>query len=92
MKKERILIFIPAYNVDSKIVKVLSKIPKIVFKKYNVKILIIEDNSKDNTLFIIKKILKKRIYKKIVTLISNKTNKGYGGVQKIAYNYAIKKK
>jgi len=92
MKKEKILIFIPAYNVESKIAKVLNKIPKIIFKKYNAKILIIEDNSNDKTLFTIKKILKKRTYRKIVTFISNKINKGYGGVQKIAYNYAVKKK
>ena len=66
MKKEKILIFIPAYNVDSKITKVLSKIPKIVFKKYNSKILIIEDNSKDKTLFTIKKLLKKKIIKNLL--------------------------
>ena len=59
MKKEKILIFIPAYNVESKIAKVLNKIPKIIFKKYNAKILIIEDNSNDKTLFTIKKISKK---------------------------------
>ena len=44
MRKEKILIFIPAYNVEKKITKVLNKIPKIVFNKYNTKILVIEDN------------------------------------------------
>ena len=36
MRKEKILIFIPAYNVEKKITKVLNKIPKIVFNKYNI--------------------------------------------------------
>ena len=91
MIKEKILIFIPAYNVEKKITKVLNKIPKIVFNKYNTKILVIEDNSSDKTLSVIKKVIKKRGDKIKIYLIVNKKNKGYGGVQKIAFNYAIKK-
>ena len=60
MIKEKILIFIPAYNVEKKITKVLNKIPKIVFNKYNTKILVIEDNSSDKTLSVIKKVIKFR--------------------------------
>jgi len=91
MRKEKILIFIPAYNVEKKITKVLNKIPKIVFNKYNAKILVIEDNSSDKTLSVIKKVIKKKGDKIKIYLIVNKKNKGYGGVQKIAFNYAIKK-
>ena len=91
MRKEKILIFIPAYNVEKKITKVLNKIPKIVFNKYNTKILVIEDNSSDKTLSIIKKVIKKKADKIKIYLIVNKKNKCYGGVQKIAFNYAIKK-
>ena len=91
MIKDKILIFIPAYNVEKKIAKVLKRIPKIVFKKFNIKILIIEDNSKDKSLIVIKKIIKKKINRIKINLISNKTNMGYGGVQKIAFNYAVKK-
>ena len=91
MIKEKILNFIPAYNVEKKITKVLNKIPKIVFNKYNTKILVIEDNSSDKTLSVIKKVIKKKGDKIKIYLIVNKKNKGYGGVQKIAFNYAIKK-
>ena len=91
MRKEKILIFIPAYNVEKKITKVLNKIPKIVFNKYNIKILVIEDNSSDKTLSVIKKVIKNKGDKIKIYLIVNKKNKGYGGVQKIAFNYAIKK-
>ena len=91
MIKEKILIFIPAYNVEKKITKVLNKIPKIVFNKYNTKVLVIEDNSNDKTLSVIKKVIKKKGDKIKIYLIVNKKNKGYGGVQKIAFNYAIKK-
>ena len=92
MKKEKILIFIPSYNVEKKIEKVLKKIPKVIFKKYNIKILLIEDNSNDRTLNVIKEIIKKRRRKININLIANKKNKGYGGVQKIAFVYAIKNK
>ena len=91
MIKEKILIFIPAYNVEKKITKVLNKIPKIVFNKYNIKIIVIEDNSNDKTLSVIKKVIKNKGDKIKIYLIVNKKNKGYGGVQKIAFNYAIKK-
>ena len=87
----KVLIFIPSFNVEKKIGKVLKKIPKIILRKYNVKILIIEDNSKDKTLNVIKKIIKNKNRKLKINLIINKKNKGYGGVQKIAFNYAIKK-
>ena len=91
MIKEKILIFIPAYNVEKKITKVLNKIPKIVFNKYNTKILVIEDNSSDKTLSVIIKVIKKKGDKIKIYLIVNKKKKCYGGVQKIAFNYAIKK-
>ena len=89
MKKEKILIFIPSYNVEKKIEKVLKRIPKVIFKKYNIKILVIEDDSNDRTLNVIKEIIKRRRRKINMNLIANKKNKGYGGVQKIAFLYAI---
>jgi glycosyltransferase involved in cell wall biosynthesis len=92
MKKNKILIFIPAFNVEKKIYKVLRKIPKIIFKKYKVSILIIEDKSQDNTIKEIKKIIKKKEINSKINLHCNKKNQGYGGVQKIAFSYAIKKK
>lgn len=92
MKKEKILIFIPAFNVENKILKVLKKIPKNVFRNYNSKIIIIEDCSVDNTLEIVNKITKNKFNGIKIKLIRNKKNKGYGGVQKIAFNYAIKNK
>lgn len=90
MKKEKILIFIPAFNVEKKISRVLKGIPKIIFKKHNIKILIIEDNSIDDTNDVIKNIIKKKLIKDKIALITNKKNMGYGGVQKIAFKYAIK--
>ena len=88
--KKKFLIFIPAYNVEKKIVSVLKKIPKNIFDEHFVHILIIEDFSKDNTKLTIENYLKTEINKNFISLIKNEKNYGYGGVQKIAFNYAIK--
>jgi len=87
--KNKILIFIPAYNVEKKIISVIERIPKHVFKEDDVEILIVEDFSKDNTKTVIDEYLKKDESDKKIHVIKNEKNYGYGGVQKIAYDYAI---
>ena len=47
--KKKILIFIPAYNVEKKIYSVVSRIPENIFSKSQIKILIVNDFSSDNT-------------------------------------------
>ena len=88
--KKKILIFIPAYNVEKKILDVLNRIPKGIFNDHLVSILIIEDFSKDNTRSVIKKYLETKSEDSSIQLIINEKNFGYGGVQKIAFKYAIK--
>ena len=46
---KKILIFIPAYNVEKKIYSVVERIPKNIFSTNDVKILIINDFSNDKT-------------------------------------------
>tara|TARA_Y100000590_G_C15507602_1_gene934156 strand:+ start:207 stop:956 length:750 start_codon:yes stop_codon:yes gene_type:complete len=87
--KKKFLIFIPAYNVEKKILSVLKRIPNEVFDKYYVRILIIEDFSKDNTKSIINEYMKTR-NDNLINIIINEKNYGYGGVQKIAFKFAIK--
>jgi glycosyltransferase involved in cell wall biosynthesis len=77
-KKDKIIVFIPAYNVESTIENVCRRIPKDIVSE----IVVINDGSHDNTLKVIKKIGVK--YK------SHKINKGYGAVQKTGYEYALK--
>ena len=44
-KKNKFLIFIPAYNVEKQIPRVLNKIPFHLLSEYDIRILIIEDCS-----------------------------------------------
>ena len=86
---KKILIFIPAYNVEKELFSVIRRIPKKIFKNKNIKILIINDNSSDNTN---KETIKiKRKFKLPIIVHTSNKNLGYGGVQKFAFNYAIKK-
>jgi glycosyltransferase involved in cell wall biosynthesis len=85
--KKKILIFIPAYNVEKEISSVFKRIPKGIFKKDNIYILVINDCSTDKTKNKLEKI--KKSFK--FNILDNKINIGYGGVQKKAYRYAIKK-
>ena len=89
-KKNKFLIFIPAYNVEKQIPRVLKKIPFHLLKEYYIRILIIEDCSKDNTKKVVEDCLKNDKNNNLIQLIKNEKNHGYGGVQKIAFNYAIK--
>ena len=85
--KKKILIFIPAYNVEKEIFLVIQKIPKEIFNKNLIKILIVNDFSSDNTAKEIEKILEK--FKYSFEVYNSKSNLGYGGVQKYAFQYAI---
>ena len=86
---KKFLIFIPAYNVEKKIVSVIERIPKSVFNDQKIEILIIEDFSKDDTRKVIKDYLANKNNNITIRTIINEKNFGYGGVQKIAFDYAI---
>ena len=86
--KKKILIFIPAYNVEKKIYSVVSRIPENIFSKSQIKILIVNDFSSDNTSKEIERMVKD--FKYNINVYTTKKNLGYGGVQKYAFNYAIK--
>jgi glycosyltransferase involved in cell wall biosynthesis len=83
------LIFLPCYNVETKIENVIKKISKNIILNKKIKFLFINDKSSDQTKNKVKQVIKK--YKLKAIILNNKKNLGYGGVQKIAYDFAIKK-
>jgi glycosyltransferase involved in cell wall biosynthesis len=85
--KNKILIFIVAYNAETTIDNVLSRIsldPEI----FDVEILVIDDASEDTTF---EQALKfKQLDSRCrFTPLRNPVNQGYGGNQKLGYTYAI---
>jgi len=88
-KKKKIAIFIPAYEHTKTLPSVLDRIPDEIKKKVE-EIFVIDDASSDNTHLLAKGY---KIEKKLdkLNVYKNEENKGYGGNQKRAYQYAIKK-
>jgi glycosyltransferase involved in cell wall biosynthesis len=86
----KILVFIVAYNAESHIESVLNRIPAHLWDQqgHEVEVLIIDDQSKDRTT-VVSQAFKVKHQKLNLTIFSNPVNQGYGGNQKLGYNYAI---
>ena len=87
-KKPAVLIFIVAYNAAKTIESVLTRIPPTLADKYSVAVLVADDCSKDDTAEVAKSFLS-RGYWCAASVLRNPVNQGYGGNQKIGYQYAI---
>lgn len=90
MKKAKLLIFVPGYNVENTIGKVLSNLQHLQ-KKLFFDVLYIDNNSSDQSVKIARTFVAK---KRDITfaVVQNKKNLGYGGSQKKAFHYAFKNK
>ena len=85
--KQRLLIFIVAYNAETTIEKVLSRIPPSLHTP-NVEVLIIDDSSQDGTFA--KGLRYQQHHSQFkLTVLRSPENQGYGGNQKLGYRYAI---
>jgi glycosyltransferase involved in cell wall biosynthesis len=85
--RKRLLIFIVAYNAQTTIEKVLSRIPRTL-RGDNVEVLIIDDSSQDDTFGNGLRYQQRDSAFKI-TVLRTPENQGYGGNQKLGYRYAI---
>lgn len=79
-KNSSISIVVPCYNEETQIFKVVDSMPDFVDK-----IIIIDDNSKDSTVEVIKDIITKN---NKVILIEHKINQGVGGAIASGYKWA----
>ena len=86
-RKPRVLIFVVAYEAESTLDKVLDRIPNSVFD-YDTEVLVIDDSSKDRTFEV--GLRSSRGGPHRITVLYNKENQGYGGNQKLGYQYAIR--
>jgi glycosyltransferase involved in cell wall biosynthesis len=84
---KRLLIFVVAYNAETTIEKVLSRIPASLHSDA-VEVLIMDDSSKDGT-FVKGLRYQQRNCEFKITVLRTPENQGYGGNQKLGYRYAI---
>ena len=87
LRGKRVLIFVVAYNAQTTIEKVLSRIPASL-QSQNVEVLIIDDSSQDDTFRNGVRFQQRNSAFKI-TVLRTPENQGYGGNQKLGYRYAI---
>ncbi|HEV2095857.1 MAG TPA: glycosyltransferase family 2 protein, partial [Chthoniobacterales bacterium] len=84
---KRVLVFVVAYNAETTIEKVLSRIPANLHTP-DVEVLIIDDSSRDATFRNGVRFQQRNSAFKI-TVLRTPENQGYGGNQKLGYRYAI---
>ena len=90
-QKPKILIFVVAYNAEKTINDVLMRIPSDLFDEYETEVLIIDDKSSDDTVLRCFLAIKSELIKFKIHVLVNPENQGYGGNQKIGYQFAIER-
>ena len=83
----KILIFIPMYNCNPQIERVLTRIVKLKDSSCFNEVIIIDNNSRDSSIECAKKVIKGSKIKMKIFL--NDDNYNLGGSHKVAFNYAI---
>lgn len=86
-RQTRVLIFIVAYEAESTLEKVLARVPESVFV-HDTEVLVIDDSSRDGTFDV--GVRSARDSRHRITVLYNPENQGYGGNQKLGYQYAIR--
>ena len=88
-RKKRLLIFVVAYNAQRTIQDVIRRIPSSL-TEHETEILIIDDSSHDDT-FAVAQAYERQKLAFPMTVLYNPVNQGYGGNQKLGFQYAIRK-
>ena len=88
MDMERILLWIPMYNCEKQIVRVLAQL-KGATEKYITEVILVNNRSTDGGEDAVIKFLEENHYKFSVKLLRNDENYGLGGSHKVAFQYAI---
>lgn len=86
-RSPRIGIFIIAYNAVNHLIKTISRIPSETFEQVE-EIFVIDDCSQDNSYYAALGYKFEQNIEKL-TVHRNQKNQGYGGNQKVGYQYAI---
>ena len=86
--KDKILLFIPAYNCENQIQRVLKQLDEQILK-YIDKVLIINNRSTDSTEEKAISYIKENKLNDKISVLRNAENYGLGGSHKVAFKYAI---
>lgn len=84
MRKQQVIVFLPAYNEEEVIGEVISRIPRDFHPQIEVKVLVIDDGSTDGTVEVSKKAGADFI-------VSNKGNHGLGAAVRLGLSECVKR-
>lgn len=85
---DKILLFIPMYNCEKQIVRVLGQLTDEICH-YLSEVVVINNRSTDHGESVVREYLMTHSLKSKVSLLRNDENYGLGGSHKVAFNYAI---
>lgn len=89
MTKKRLLIFVVSYMAELHIEWVIDRIPRDLGDEFEVEVAVFDDASKDRTAEIALRGFEKANLPYKTRVLANPENQGYGGNQKLGYQYAI---
>jgi len=89
--KPRLLILIVAYNAETTISQVLTRVPPSLAGEYDVEVLVLDDSSGDKTFEQSRSVQRAGSLPFPLHVLFNPVNQGYGGNQKIGYHFAIER-
>lgn len=87
--KDKILVFIPMYNCEKQIIRVIGQLRGTIYK-YISEVIIVDNQSSDQGVDAVIHFLKNTSMAFPVKLLRNRDNYGLGGSHKVAFNYAIR--
>ncbi|MBQ6575930.1 MAG: glycosyltransferase family 2 protein [Lachnospiraceae bacterium] len=87
MDNDKILLFIPAYNCEKQIVRVLDQLDPAIMSMIT-KVIVVNNRSTDKTEEAVTSFMRAHANLPI-TLLRNRENYGLGGSHKVAFSYAI---
>ena len=90
-KKNKILVFIPMYNCEKQIIRVIDQLTGEI-RFYIDEVIIVNNCSTDNGEQVVLEKLKKLNIDLSIRLLRNNENYGLGGSHKVGFNYAIENK
>ncbi len=90
MERKRLLVFVIAYMAEKHIEWVLDRIPRDLGDEFDVEIAVFDDASKDQTSEVAVRALENSDLPYAYRVLTNPRNQGYGGNQKLGYQYAVK--
>ncbi len=84
---DKILLFIPAYNCEDQIIRVLGQLDDEVMR-YITEVIVVNNRSTDDTEGVVKRFMERQKDFPL-TLLRNHENYGLGGSHKVAFSYAL---